>query len=191
MVVERMKNLIEKIQKIKLGRKDDKFHRELDRAFRIISTEIEPAHKEFLREDFELFRSRGRYIVNNTFMGGIIFLREPETIERIKIDFKTDTNSALAEVEYGSEIRNKRNVKYKPNAGKIESVEWSMLGIFPNFFKYDKEIKIVLVVLIGNFVKVICEYFNQNSWFMMYEKNFDIEIILDNEKVISLPVKAI
>jgi hypothetical protein len=143
-------------------------------------------HKQLIKEDFELFKSKGRWWVHNTFSGGIIFLREPETIEGIKIDFNTDTNSALVEVEYGSDLRNSRNVKYKPNAGKIESAKWSMFGVFPYFDKYEREIKIALMMLIGKFVKTICEDLNQNSWFMKYEKDFDLEMFLDNELVIKL-----
>jgi hypothetical protein len=186
-----MGTLIDKIEIIELARRKENLLNGLDEAYEIIFSEIKQDHKSLFKDDFELFRSKGRYLVHNTFAGGIIFLREPETIEGIKIDFRTDTNNALAEVKYGSGIRNRRNVKYKPKAGKIESIKWNMLGVFPNFNEYDKEIKIALITLIGKFVKTICEDLNQNSWFMKYKNNFDLEMILDNEMLIKLPIKAI
>lgn len=66
-----------------------------------------------------------------------------------------------------------------------------MLGVFPNFDKYDKVIKKALIVLIGKFVKTICVDLNKNSWFMKFEKSFDLELILDNESVMRLSVEAI
>ncbi len=185
-----MSPLIEKINCIKLARRQENLLKGLDKFYEIVSSEIKEEHKALFREGFEKFRKTGRYSVHNTFAGGIIFLREPEIIEKIKIDFKTVTNDALAEVEYSTEIRNKRNTKYKPNAGKTESIDWNMLGVFPHFNKYDKGIKIAILTLIGNFVKVICEDLNQNSWFMKYEKNFELEIILDNEMINKLSIKA-
>ena len=185
-----MKTLKDRIGEIEISGRGKKLIAGFNNAFEIIFSEIDLNFKPLLKDDFELFNDKGKFWVNNTFAGGIIFLREPEIIEGIKIDFKTDTNSALATVEYGSENRNSRNVKYKPKAGKFESTEWNMLGIFPNFCKYESEIKVALMMLIARYVKTICEDLNQNSWFMKYEKDFNLELFLDSVLEIRLHIKA-
>ena len=162
-----------------------------DAVFEQISSEIKTSHNAFIQRDFQVFKSKGIYLIQNAFAGGIIFLREPETIEEIKVVFNSSTNSALAKVKYGSEVRNTRNVKYKPNAGKSESVNWNMLQIFPHFHEYDNDIRVDLITLIGKIIKTICEDLNQKSWFMQYKENFDLELFLDKEKVITIPIKSI
>lgn len=184
-----MKNLIEKIEVGKLARRKEKLLQGLDRVHEIISSEINPNHKTLIKDDFEFFKQKGRFWVHNTFSGGIIFLREPETIEGIRIDINSETEIAVAQVEYSSEIRNKRNVKYKPDAGKLESTTWNMKGIFPNFSEYENAIQIALIALIGRFVKVICEDLHQNSWFMKYEKDFELEIYLNETRVVKFPIQ--
>jgi len=184
-----METLIRKIKKIDISKRGDKLIEGLNTACEIISADLALNHKSLLQSDFDIFKSKGKYWVHNTFAGGIIFLREPEVIEGIKIDFRTDTNCAKASVEYGSEKRNSRNIKYKPNAGKIESTEWNMLGIFPHFNEYEKSTKTALMMLIGSYVKIICEDSHQNSWFMKYEENFYLELLLDDQLEIKLLVE--
>jgi hypothetical protein len=142
-----------------------------------------------LNEDFDFYlNKKGRFYVHNTFAGGIIFLREPETIEEIRIEFYSDKKEAFASVEYASELRNSRNVKYKPNAGKVEKQKWNMSGIFPHFNKYRKNIKLVLIVIIGKIVKHICEYYNTESWFMKFKEEFQLNLFLDGNKEIEYEV---
>ena len=188
-VTENLKNLIQKIEVVELARRKEKLLQGLDKVQELISSEIHQNYKTLIKEDFEFFKQKGRFWIHNTFAGGVIFLREPETIEGIKIDIDSETENALVKVEYSSENRNKRNVKHKPDADKVESTEWNMKGIFPNFREYDNEIQILLIVLIARFVKVICEDLHQNSWFMKYEKDFDLEIYLNKSRVISLQVE--
>ncbi|MGK0364691.1 MAG: transcription elongation factor GreA-like protein [Saprospiraceae bacterium] len=63
------------------------------------------------KKDFEFYLDRGRFVVHNTIAGGIIFLREPEIINGIKIEFNSELNAAFVAVEYASEKRNARNLK--------------------------------------------------------------------------------
>jgi hypothetical protein len=158
-------------------------------AYKLMIPHLDIENQEMLKQDFDKFKEQGTWVVHNTFSGGIIFLREPEIINKIKIEFSSELNQATASVEYSSEIRNLRNIKYKPDTGKIESTKWNMLAIFPNFSKYDKPIKIILILIIGKIVKRICEYRNVNSWFMKYEKEFELELELDNELVQKLNVE--
>lgn len=146
---------------------------------------------KLLRSDFDFYLDKGRWWVHNTFAGGIIFLREPEMINSVKIEFNTQENKALASVEYGSAQRNARNVKYKPKAGKIESRNWNMLGVFPNFSQHTQPVKIVLMAIIGKIVKLICENENKNGWFMKYEKAFEIDLFLDEGLELRYKVDAI
>ncbi len=170
----------------------EKLLRNLESAYRLIDSQINGENqKKILKEDFSFFIETGRFVVKKTFTGGIIFLREPETIMGIKIDFNTDTNKAIASVEYSSNKRNARNVKHKPNAGKIESVDWKMIGVFPNFNTYEKEIKIALMMIIGQMTKQNCEIYRRDSWFMKFEKEFDIQIFLDNRLELNYQVKIL
>lgn len=185
-----MKILLSDIEKISLSISGEKLFEELDMAYKLISESLKKDHHELLKDDFEFYKSKGRYWVFNTFAGGIIFLREPEVIEEIRILLKTKSNEVIASVEYGSENRNQRNVKYKPNAGKIESTEWNMLGIFPNFSKYERLIQIALLMLIGRHVKDICEELHRESWFMRYEKGFTLNLYLDGKLEKTFDVEA-
>ncbi|WP_298427410.1 hypothetical protein [uncultured Kordia sp.] len=181
--------MIEEIESIDFSRSSKNLTKGLNTAFDIISSKTEQNHTLLLKDDFELFKSKGKYHVLKTFAGGIIFLREPEIIVGIKINFKTNTNTALVKVEYGATNRNSRNIKYKPNTGKFESIQWNLFRVFPNFNKYNKEVKIALIALISRYVKTICEDLNQNSWFMKYEKDFYLECFLDTELEIKLLIK--
>lgn len=186
-----MSSLFDKIIAIELDRRKEKLMKGLDQLRALISEEIDPHQLDLIQEDIEFFRTKGRFWVHNTFAGGIIFLREPEVIEGITIEYNSETNTARVEVEYGSSERNARNVKYKPDAGKFESTEWKMVGIFPHFSAYEKAIQTAMMLFIGNFVRTICEDINQNSWFMRYENDFDLEVYLDNALIVQLPITAI
>lgn len=160
-------------------------------ASRIVFPELKEKEKLYLNEDFEYYlNNKGRICVHNTFAGGIIFLREPEVITEIRIEFYSKTNEALVSVEYGSENRNSRNVKYKPNSGKIEQQKWNMLGIFPNFHKHERKIKIILMAIIGKIVKKTCESYNENSWFMNYVEEFELQLFLDGVRKLNYEVET-
>jgi len=174
-----MKKLFSQINQIEFSSRSKKLLEQLDSAFGIISANLIGDDKAILQKDFDQFKKKGRWMLHKTFAGGIIFLREPEIIECIKIEFYSETNEAIPSVEYASGKRNARNIKYKPNTGKIESITWNMLGIFPHFVKYEKSIKISLMIIIGKMVKGICEYYKKNSWFMKFEKEFEMELLLD------------
>lgn len=178
-----MESVLSQIEEIDFHRlSKDKLSKNFKKASAIIFPWLEEEEKILLQEDFSFYlEHKGRFYVHNTFAGGIIFLREPEIIEEIKIEFNSTQNNALASVEYGSEERNSRNVKYKPDAGKIEKFKWNMQGIFPNFEKYRKAIKIILMGIIGKIVKHICEYYKTNSWFMEFEKEFEVKLFLDGD----------
>ncbi len=169
-----------------------KLLRDLESAYKLIDTQItDENQKGLLKQDFSLFMESGRFIIKKTFTGGIIFLREPETIMGIKIEFDTTHNKAIASVEYSSEKRNARNVKYKPNAGKIESTDWKMIGVFPHFYMYEKEVQIALMMIVGQMTKQNCEIYRRDSWFMRFEKEFNIEIFLDNKLELNYPVRIL
>jgi hypothetical protein len=176
-----MLTLIDKINQIEFRVRDfDKLLDALDSLYKIVSNNLAENEKVMLRHDLDhYYHEKGRWLVHKTFAGGIIFLREPEVIDKIEILFHSDSNEAAVTVEYASEKRNARNVKYKPTAGQIESMIWSMQHIFPNFNKHSKDIKVILMAIIGNITKHICESYRKDSWFMQYEKSFDIELFLD------------
>jgi hypothetical protein len=176
-----MLTLIDKINQIEFRvREFDKLLDALDSLYKIVSNNLAENEKVMLRHDIDhYYNEKGRWLVHKTFAGGIIFLREPEVINKIEIQFHSDSNEAAATVEYASEKRNARNVKYKPTAGQIESITWSMEHIFPNFNKHSKDIKVILMAIIGKITKHICESYRKDSWFMQFEKSFDIELFLD------------
>lgn len=179
---------IEELDFHKLSR--EKLSKDFKIASGIIFPDLTENERVLLNEDFEYYlNNKGRVYVHNTFAGGIIFIREPEVITEIRIEFDSNKNDALASVEYDSENRNSRNVKYKPNAGKIEKQKWNMLGIFPNFNKHKNDIKIILMAIIGKIVKQICEYYKADSWFMEFEKEFEIKLYLDGKKELKYKVE--
>ncbi|OQP43614.1 hypothetical protein A4H97_33860 [Niastella yeongjuensis] len=63
--------------------------------------------------------------------------------------------------------------------GQFESITWNMGNIFPNFNKHTKDIKVLLMVIIGKITKQICESLKKDSWFMKFESPFNIELFLD------------
>ena len=172
---------IDKINEIEFLVANDKFSTAIDSLYNLVSINLTDEENTILRYDLDyLLKQKGRWLIHNTFAGGIIFLREPETINKIEISFSSDTNGVTAAVAYASEKRNNRNVKYKPNAGQKESATLNMLEIFPNFNKHSKDTKIILMAVIGKIAKHICEKYKKDSWFMQVEKPFDIFILLDN-----------
>jgi len=186
-----MRDLIEQINDIDFHPRGEGLLENLNLAQTMISNHLDTPSSNLIAQDFKFYSEKGKFGVHNTFAGGIIFLREPETIEGIKIEFNTELNSAVASVEYGSEKRNERNVKYKPNAGKIESTEWNMLAIFANFSKYEKTIRIALMSVIGKIVQRICEDYKKTTWFMEFEKAFEIELFLDGELELKYQVEIL
>lgn len=178
-----MKSVLSQIEEIDFHKSSkEKLSKDFKRASAIIFPWLIEDEKILLQNDFNFYlEHKGRFYVYNTFAGGIIFLREPEIIEQIKIEFDSKQNEVWTSVEYGSEVRNSRNVKYKPEAGKIEKFKWNMQGIFPNFDKHKKDIKIILMGIIGKIVKHICEDLRTNSWFMKFEKEFEIKLFLDGD----------
>lgn len=185
-----MTQTIEKINQMEfVVTNDEQLLVSLDATYTLVSIDLPEAGKVLLRQDLDFFVKKGRWLVHNTFAGGIIFLREPETITKIEIAFHSDPNAATATVEYASEKRNPRNVKYKPNAGKVESTAWPMAALFPNFNKHPKDIQIVLMAIIGKIVQNICESYRTNSWFMKFELPFEIELFLDNESELNYKVE--
>lgn len=187
-----MHPIIEQINQLNFPpRNQELLAKTLEEAFSLIAPELATKYQSMLlREDFEFLSTQYRfYKIHNTFAGGIIFLREPETIEEIRIEYYSFSNSAVVSVEYASEQRNARNIKHKPGTGKIESTTWNMLGIFPHFAAYENSIKIYLLAIIGKLTKVICEHHKADSWFMQYEKPFEIQIFLDHEIVLTYHVE--
>ncbi len=175
-----MDTTLHQIQQTEYGLRDkEKLAQNLQQVCELLAPVLSDEEKSLLREDLDFYLERGRWGVHNTFMGGIIFLREPEIIKNIRIEFDSRANKALPSVEYGSEKRNARNVKYKPDAGKIESTDWNLLGILPGFSRHRKEIQLVLMAIIGRIIQRLCEDEKKNGWFMKFEKPFDIELFLD------------
>ena len=157
------------------------FSYDLDREFKLIASKLEPTQKEYLKSDFNRFLEKGRFAVLNTFGGGILFLKVPESIEKIKIESLTDSQDFEVSVLFNSEFRRIENTKYKPKVGgRIESIRWNVELIFPNFYEYSKEIQGALLLIVGRIVKRICEYGRNNFAYMKIESEFQIELLIDN-----------
>lgn len=187
-----METLIDQINRIEFLALSDEFLDALKTSYELGSTNLGEGEKKLLKQDLDFFyHGKGRYLVHKTFAGGIIFLREPETINKIELLFNSERNEAVASVIYSSEKRNVRNTKYKPNAGQIESLTWRMPAIFPNFNKHQEYIKILLIAILGNITKCTCEKYRRDSWFMQFEKPFDIELFLDGKLELKYRVKLL
>jgi hypothetical protein len=152
---------------------------DLGREFQLISSYLDPEEQEFLKMDFECFFEKGRFLVLNTFCGGILFLKVSEPIEKIKIESRSNSKCFEASVIFKSESRRTENTKYKPKAGRTESVKWNVDSIFPNYYKYQKTIQNALLIVIGKIVKSICEYGRANFVYMRIENEFKIELLMD------------
>ncbi|MAL58555.1 MAG: hypothetical protein CMC14_00755 [Flavobacteriaceae bacterium] len=175
-----MNNLTDDIKEIEF-KTGLNFNFNLDKEFELISSKLNLKEKESLKNDFEFFIEKGKYLVINTFGGGILFLKVPERIEKINIESRTDRNDFKASVVFESDLRKVENIKYKPEASRIESTEWTVKAIFPNFFQYKKEIQKAILTVIGKIVKRICEYGQTNFAYMKIENEFEIELLIDGK----------
>ena len=177
---EKMNNLTDDIKEIEF-KTGLNFNFNLDKEFELISSKLNLKEKESLKNDFEFFIEKGKFLVINTFGGGILFLKVPERIEKINIESRTDRNDFKASVVFESDLRKVENIKYKPEASRIESTEWTVKAIFPNFFQYKKEIQKAILTVIGKIVKRICEYGQTNFAYMKIENEFEIELLIDGK----------
>ena len=160
----------------------------LIKLFNLCNDKIKESLQNKLIEDFGMFLFKGKWMIHNTFSGGLLFLREPERIKEIRLEFSSREKIAHAVVEFDSAIRNERNIKYKTNKGKIDKVEWNLLGIFPHFIIYPKVIQGILITSLAKIGKEICEKKNKNSWYMIYTHDFEIKAILDEEVIETIKV---
>lgn len=172
--------MIEELKKIKFTTGHN-FSYDLVEEFELISSKLDSDQQKSLKEDFSIFLDKGKYLVLNTFSGGILFLKVPERIEKIRIEARTNLHDIRASVVYSSEERKPENIKYKPESGKIESLEWNTGLIFPNFYRYQRIIQVALLIVIGKIIKRICEYGKDKFAYMKIENDFDIEILIDNQ----------
>lgn len=157
------------------------FSYDLDREFKLISSSLKSVQQVMLKSDFDQFMEKGRFAVLNTFVGGILFLKVPEPIEKIRIESRTISKDFKASIEFELNTRSAENTKYKPDAGKIESVHWNTELIFPNFHYYSRTIQMALLLIVAKIVKRICEYGRTNFAYMKIDNEFDIEILIDNQ----------
>ncbi|WP_299555492.1 hypothetical protein [Seonamhaeicola sp.] len=183
-----MNNLTDEIKDIEFETGQN-FHFDLDREFELISSNLSLKEQELLKADFDFFLDKGKFLVINTFCGGILFLKVPELIEKIMIESRAEKKDIKASVFFESELRKAENIKYKPKAGKIESTEWNVKSIFPSFFQYEKKIQIALLTVIGKVVKRICEYGRTNFAYMKIENEFEIELLINRQVKSKLKVE--
>lgn len=175
-----MKDLLHKIANIEF-KTEINFSFNLDKEFDLISSCLSNDEQKKLKADFDRFFEKGRFLILNTFSGGILFLKEPEEIQKIIIKSQSLSNDIEASVEFKSESRIPANIKYKPNVGKIESMKWNIELIFPNYFQYQKTIQNALLLIIGKIVKRICEYGRLNFAHMKIENEFLIELFMNED----------
>jgi hypothetical protein len=185
-----MQELYEKIAQIDFNYRTQELVDQLEESFELISQACTVSDKQLLRKDFNLFIERGRFILLQTFAGGIIFLREPETIEYILVDFSESQQRINFSVRYQSDKRNTRNVKYKPNAGQVESSAAGISAIFPHFFEYEKNIQTLFLLIVAKIIKKICEHHKRESWFMKYEQGFPLSISIDSKEILKFEIEA-
>lgn len=155
----------------------------LTALFNVCKEELSDSLENKLIEDFGYFIAKGKWVVHNTYNGGILFLREPERIQEIRLEFSSDSRAIMAIVEFDTDIRNQRNTKYKPKAGKTEQAEWNLEGLFTHFKLYPQKVQTYLLSALAKIGKEICEKQNQESWYMKYTHDFKIKALLDNEVV--------
>lgn len=185
-----MDSSIEKIYSMDLSPRGQKFVKNVDNVFEILYSSSNSSEKKMLDEDINTFKSNGRFAVYNTFTGGI-YLKEPEVIKSISIDFSTKTNTATIAVKYSSDKRNKVNTRYKAKSGQLESLEWNMKGVFPNFSNYSENIYLKLVIFIGKYVKIVCQHSNKNSLYMNYLKDFDLFLSVNSVLKFDLKINSV
>jgi len=175
-----MKNLLFEIENMEFLTGEN-FSYNLDKEFELISSSLTEDKQIELKIDFDRFFEKGRFLILNTFCGEILFLKEPEEIEKIIIKSQKTSKHIEASVVFKSKNRAIENIKYKPNAGKTESIQWNIETIFPHFFQYHKTIQNALLLIIGKIVKKICEYGRSNFAYMKIKNKFAIELFLDEE----------
>ena len=97
--------ILQQISKIEYHYIDkEKLSLDFQQILRLISNQLTELEKIVLQHDFDIYLDKGKFGIHNTIAGGIIFLREPETIEQLKIAFDSNQNMALASVEYARSI---------------------------------------------------------------------------------------
>lgn len=175
-----MEKLIEQIKDIPLTM-EAVFDYDLEREFDLISPYLTKDDSSLLKSDFNSFLDKGKFLVLNTFAGGILFLKNPEPIKEIGLEYESNLNSIIASITYLSEERDFENVKRKPGVGQIESTTWHNEIIFSNFSNYPQNIKIALLIVLGKIVKRICEYGRLNIAYMKIENSFKINLRIDGE----------
>jgi hypothetical protein len=156
--------------------------------FNVCREELKKPLQNKLIEDFGTFLSQGKWTIHNTYNGGLLFLREPERVSELRLEFSSQEKTAQVVVEFDSSTRNQRNTKYKPDAGKTESVEWKLSWLFPHFHFYPIEVQRFLIMALAKIGKEICEKENKDSWHMIYTHDFEIKAILDGEVIDTLEV---
>lgn len=165
------------------------FSYNLNREFELISSNLTTTDQKRLQSDFDHFFEKGRFVILNTFAGGILFLKVPERIEKIIIKSNFETKELVASVVYGSKQRRVENIKHKSKAGNIESAIWKTVSIFPHFHQYLELTQKALLLVIGKLVKRICEYGHNNFAYLQIENEFEIELLIDNQLVSKLMVE--
>jgi hypothetical protein len=185
-----MKQLIDQIKAIDF-KTEKNFDFNFDKELEVILPFIKQENYSLLKQDFDFFLKKGRFLVINTFGGGILFLKVVEKIDKIQIDYSDSSNAIIASVTFLSKSRKKENVKYKPNAGQTESIIWKMESIFPHFSKYQSQIKSALILILGKLVKHICEHGRKNWAYMKIENEFEIQLSINNTLDNTLIVKIL
>ncbi len=183
-----MKELIEQINDIEFPRRPKNQLEKLELACQLISQNLSENESEIIQQDFDCYCESGKYIVKHTFVGGLIYLPEPETICGIKIGFSTELNNAIVSVAFSSESE---NTNREQEVVKVEKVTWNMLGIFPNFSKYETTTKVYLMAVLGNLTKRICEGYRIDFKIMEFKKEFNIELYLDEKLELTYHVRIL
>lgn len=181
-----MQKLLEELENLEFSPDLDYIY-DLDREFDLIAPHLDATKQSILRADFDHFLYKGKFLVINSFAGGMLFLKVPEQIEKIRIDAQQASDSFEASVVFVS-ARRSENIKYIPDAGKISSAQWPVAWIFANFYWYDNFMQQVLLVILGKIVKHICEYGRTNFAYMKIENAFEIELAIDGEVVHKLKI---
>jgi hypothetical protein len=157
--------------------------------YKICEIELDKSLKNKLIEDFGVFLSSGKWQIHNTYNGGLLFIREPEKIKEIRLEFSSELKTANAIVEFDCEFRNERNIKYKEVKGNTEIVEWKLLGVFPHFNFYPQKVQMYLITALAKIGKEICEKENKSSWHMIYTHDFKIKVFLDSKIIETIDVR--
>lgn len=69
-----MKKLLDKIEQIEFVTGAN-FSYKLDKEFKLISSYLSDEAQFFLKSDFKRFFEKGKFLILNTFSGGILFLK--------------------------------------------------------------------------------------------------------------------